>query len=93
MNARIADALYSLLCGWAVLLIFGVSGPKPGERGYDAKGKRENVLALSAGFLGYSGARIVRAALYHAGEVTSFSALHTPMPLATEPASSVKLPL
>ena len=39
VNARIADALYSLLCGWAVLLIFGVSGPKPGERGYDAKGK------------------------------------------------------
>ena len=76
VNARIADALYSLLCGWAVLLIFGVSGPKPGERGYDAKGKRENVLALSAGFLGYSGARIVRAALYHAGEVTSFSATH-----------------
>ena len=68
VNARIADALYSLLCGWAVLLIFGVSGPKPGEKGYDAKGKRENVLALSAGFLGYSGARIVRAALYHAGE-------------------------
>ena len=74
VNARIADALYSLLCGWAVLLIFGVSGPKPGERGYDAKGKRENVLALAAGFLGYSGARILRAALYHAGEVTSFSA-------------------
>ena len=76
VNARIADALYSLLCGWAVLVIFGVSGPKPGERGYDAKGKRENVLALSAGFLGYSGMRIVRAALYHAGEVTSFSATH-----------------
>tara|TARA_B100000780_G_scaffold271356_1_gene232205 strand:- start:90 stop:1868 length:1779 start_codon:yes stop_codon:yes gene_type:complete len=76
VNARIADALYSLLCGWAVLLIFGVSGPKPGQRGYDAKGKRENVLALSAGFLGYSGARIVRSALYHAGEVTSFSATH-----------------
>jgi hypothetical protein len=74
VNARIADALYSLLCGWAVLLIFGVSGPKPGQRGYDARGKRENVLALAAGFLGYSGARIVRAAMYHAGEVTSFSA-------------------
>ena len=76
VNARIADSLYSLLCGWAVLLIFGVSGPKPGERGFNAKGKRENVLALSAGFLGYSGARIVRSALYHAGEVTSFSATH-----------------
>jgi len=74
VNARIADALYSLLCGWAVLLIFGLSGPKPGDRGHDPKGKRENVIALSAAFLGYSGARIVRSALYHPGEVTSFSA-------------------
>ena len=37
-----------LLCGWAVLLIFGLSGPKPGDRGHDPKGKRENVIALSA---------------------------------------------
>ena len=35
VNARIADALYSLLCGWAVILIFGLRGPRPGERGYD----------------------------------------------------------
>jgi len=76
VNARIADALYSLLCGWAVLLIFGFSGPKEGERGYDPKGKRENIIALAAAFLGYSGARIVRGALYHPGEVTSFSATH-----------------
>jgi len=74
VNARIADALYTLLCGWAVLLIFGISGPKPGERGHDAKGKRENVIALAAAFLGYAGARIVRSGLYHAGEVTSFTA-------------------
>ena len=74
VNARIADALYSLLCGWAVLLIFGVSGPKPGERGHDAKGKRENVIALSAAFLGYAGARIMRSALYHPAEVTGFTA-------------------
>ena len=76
VNARIADALYSLLCGWAVLLIFGVAGPKPGDRGHDAKGKRENVIALSAAFLGYAGARIVRSALYHPGEVTGFTASH-----------------
>ena len=76
VNARIADALYTLLCGWAVLLIFGVAGPKPGERGHDAKGKRENVIALSAAFLGYAGARIVRSALYHPAEVTSFTASH-----------------
>ena len=74
VHARIADSLYALLCGWSVLLIFGISGPKPGERGHDAKGKRENVIALAAAFLGYSGARIVRSGLYHAGEVTSFSA-------------------
>jgi hypothetical protein len=74
VNARIADSLYALICGWAVLLIFGVAGPKPGDRGHDAKGKRENVIALAAAFLGYSGARIVRSGLYHAGEVTSFSA-------------------
>ena len=74
VHARIADSLYALLCGWVVLLIFGISGPKPGDRGHDAKGKRENVIALAAAFLGYSGARIVRSALYHPGEVTSFSA-------------------
>lgn len=74
VHARIADSLYALICGWAVLLIFGISGPKPGERGHDAKGKRENVIALAAAFLGYSGARIVRSGLYHAGEVTSFTA-------------------
>jgi len=74
VHARIADSLYVLICGWAVLLIFGISGPKPGERGHDAKGKRENVIALAAAFLGYSGARIVRSGLYHAGEVTSFTA-------------------
>ena len=76
VNARIADALYTLLCGWAVLLIFGIAGPKPGDRGHDAKGKRENVIALSAAFLGYAGARIVRSALYHPGEVTGFTASH-----------------
>lgn len=76
VNARIADSLYSLLCGWAVLLIFGFSGPKKGDRGYDTKGKRENVIALTAAFLGYAGARIVRNGLYHPGEVTSFSASH-----------------
>jgi len=76
VNARIADALYTLLCGWAVLLIFGIAGPKPGERGHDAKGKRENVIALSAAFLGYAGARIVRSALYHPAEVTGFTASH-----------------
>jgi hypothetical protein len=76
VNARIADSLYSLVCGWATLLIFALSGPIHGDRGYDAKGKRENVIALVAALLGYSGARIVRGGLNHAGEVASFSASH-----------------
>ena len=76
VNARIADALYSLLCGWAVIVIFGLRGPKPGERGHDSRGRRENVTALAAAFLGYAGARIVRAGFYHAPEVAQFTASH-----------------
>ena len=75
-NARIADALYSLLCGWAVILIFGLTGPGVSKRGHDAKCRRENVIALSAAFLGYSGVRIVRAGLLHAPEVAHFTASH-----------------
>ena len=75
VNARIADALYSLLCGWAVILIFGLRGPRPGERGYDSKGRRENVTALAAAFL-HAGVRIVRAGFYHAPEVPQFTATH-----------------
>jgi hypothetical protein len=76
VHARIADALYSLLCGWAVILIFGLTGPGVGKRGHDAKCRRENVIALSAAFLGYSGVRIVRAGLLHAPEVAHFTASH-----------------
>lgn len=76
VHARIADALYSLLCGWAVILIFGLTGPGVGQRGHDAKCRRENVIALSAGFLGYSGVRIVRAGMFHASEVAQFTASH-----------------
>jgi hypothetical protein len=76
VHARIADALYSLLCGWAVILIFGLTGPGAGKRGHDAKCRRENVIALSAAFLGYSGVRIARAGLFHASEVAQFTASH-----------------
>tara|TARA_B110000858_G_scaffold198454_1_gene265226 strand:- start:4072 stop:5826 length:1755 start_codon:yes stop_codon:yes gene_type:complete len=76
VNGRIADSLYSLTCGWSILLIFSVSPPKPKERGHDPKGKRENITALAAAFLGYSGARILRAGLYHSGEVSRFSSSH-----------------
>lgn len=76
VNARIADAMYSLLSGWAVILIFGLTGPGVGQRGHDAKCRRENVIALSAGFLGYAGVRIVRAGMFHASEVAQFTASH-----------------
>ena len=76
VNARIADALYTLICGWAVLLIYGLTGPGAGEKGHDAKGRRENVIALSAAFLGYSGVRIVRAGIFHAPEVAQFTSVH-----------------
>ena len=72
-HARIADALYSLLGGWALVVIFAMTGPGKGERGHDARGRRENVTALGAGFLGYAGLRITRAGLSHATEVMAFS--------------------
>lgn len=72
-NARLSDALYCVLGGWAMVLIYGLSGPARGERGHDAKGRRENVVALSAGFLGYAGLRVVRAGLSHATEVAQFT--------------------
>ena len=72
-NARVADATYCLLGGWATILIYGISGPKQGERGYDGRGRRENAVALASGFLGYAGLRIVRASVSHAAEVVQFS--------------------
>ena len=33
VNARIADALYTLLCGWAVIVIYGLTGPGGGQTG------------------------------------------------------------
>tara|TARA_B110001452_G_scaffold120849_1_gene100286 strand:- start:361 stop:2127 length:1767 start_codon:yes stop_codon:yes gene_type:complete len=72
-NARVADATYCLLGGWATILIYGLSGPMQGERGYDARGRRENLVALASGFLGYAGLRVVRASVSHATEVVQFS--------------------
>lgn len=76
VNSRIADALYTLLCGWAVIVIYGLTGPGVGRPGHDSKGRRENVIALSAGFLGYSGMRIVRAGFTHASHVVQFTSTH-----------------
>jgi hypothetical protein len=72
-NARVADATYTLGGGLASILIYGVVGPKSGEAGHDAKGRRENVVALCSAFLGYAGLRIVRASVSHATEVVQFS--------------------
>tara|TARA_Y100000389_G_scaffold138942_1_gene136681 strand:- start:307 stop:2166 length:1860 start_codon:yes stop_codon:yes gene_type:complete len=76
VNARIADALYTLLCGWAVIVIYGLTGPGVGKRGHDSNGRRENVIALAASFLGYSGMRIVRAGFTHASHVVQFTSTH-----------------
>lgn len=76
VNARIADALYTLLCGWAIIVIYGLSGPGVGKRGHDSNGRRENVIALAASFLGYSGMRIVRAGFTHASHVVQFTSTH-----------------
>ena len=72
-NARTADAIYSLFGGWAAVGLFGWSGPSADEPGHDVKGRRENVTALAAGFLGYSGLRIARAGLSHATEAIAFT--------------------
>ncbi len=75
-HARTADALYALVGGSAVVSIFGASGPAKGERGYDDRGKRENLAALAAGFLAYCGFRVLRAGMTHASEVARFTVEH-----------------
>lgn len=75
-NARIADAIYTLFGAWSAVGIFGWSGPGIGERGYNPKERRENVVALSAAFLGYAGMRVVRAGMTHATEAISFTMSH-----------------
>ena len=47
-----------------------------GKRGHDSNGRRENVIALAASFLGYSGMRIVRAGFTHASHVVQFTSTH-----------------
>lgn len=72
-NARVADAAYCLLGGWATIIIYGVSGLNHGETLHDFRGRRENVVALTSAFLGYAGLRIVRASVSHATEVVQFT--------------------
>jgi hypothetical protein len=75
-NARIADAIYTLFGGWSAVGLFGWSGPQAGEKGHDPRERRENVVALSAAFLGYAGIRVVRAGMTHATEAISFTMSH-----------------
>jgi len=76
LHARISDALYSLVGGWSVVGAYAKGGPRRRERGYDAKGQRENVNALAAALLGYAGMRIVRQGVFHASEAARFSMEH-----------------
>lgn len=75
-NARVADAVYTLFGGWSAVGLFGWSGPRAGEKGHDARERRENLTALSAAFLGYAGLRVTRAGMTHATEAISFTMSH-----------------
>ena len=73
---RVADAIYSLVGGWAIVVAYAKAAPKVEERGYDGKGQRENMTALAAALLAYAGARVVRAGATHAGTVAGFRESH-----------------
>lgn len=76
LHARISDSIYCLVGGWATIGAYAKGGPKPREKGYDAKGQRENVSALAAALVGYAGMRLVRHGFFHAAEVISFTMEH-----------------
>tara|TARA_B110001452_G_C15240021_1_gene429288 strand:+ start:2631 stop:4385 length:1755 start_codon:yes stop_codon:yes gene_type:complete len=76
IHARLADAVYSIVGGLALVSFYALSGLKPGEPLYDGKGKRENTVALSAALLVYVGIRALRAGLSHATEVVQFTVSH-----------------
>lgn len=73
LHARLADALYSIVGGLATVVFFAFSGVKPGEKHFDGKGKRENLVALAAALLLYVGLRVLKASLSHATEVVQFT--------------------
>lgn len=76
LHARISDALYCLVGGWAIVGAYAKGGPTRREKGFDAKGQRENVTALAAALLGYAGMRVVRQGVFHASEAITFSMDH-----------------
>ena len=69
--ARLSEAAYALLGGWASLFFFSFN---PARDQTNAHSRRENTLALAAGFLAYGGARVFRQALQHAPEALRFHA-------------------
>lgn len=73
---RVADSIYCLGGGWAIVLAFAKSAPKLGEKGHDDKGQRENMNALAASLLAYAGARVVRAGASHAAVAARFTESH-----------------
>jgi len=76
LHARIADSVYCLVGGWSVVGAYAKGGPQKFEKGYDAKGQRENLNALAAAFVGYAGMRLVRHGFFHASEAMSFTLEH-----------------
>ena len=76
LHARISDAIYCLVGGWSIVGAYAKGGPQRREKGYDAKGQRENVTALAATLLGYAGMRVVRQGALHASEAATFSMEH-----------------
>lgn len=76
VHARIADAIYVLVGAWFATGFFELSGPKRGERGFSARGRRENAAALAAGLLFYAGVRATRAGMRHPAEVVAFTETH-----------------
>ena len=76
LHARIADSLYCLIGGWSIVGAYAKGGPQKFEKGYDAKGQRENLNALAAALAGYVGMRLVRHGFFHASEAASFTMEH-----------------
>lgn len=72
INARVADAVFSLGSGYALIGFFALSGLDPSHSLFDYRGSRENLVALAAALLVYNGARIARSGCVHASEVVGF---------------------
>ena len=70
ITARIADAVYCMVCSWSAILLFSTGHS---HHNTDKLGNKENMLALASALLAYSGLRTTRAGVLHASEALSFS--------------------